>query len=135
MRHGVIQKLQQARAAIEDMQFAPDFFRFKRAFTECLAAVKSIEYKLDGQTKAALRKSGRKREVSDFQDWWKQKQAEVACKPLLKWAGQVRDSDTHMPDGEVFGSSYSVDMLQTDDLEPGPPGDSLRIGSAGRSGS
>jgi hypothetical protein len=131
LHYDVVEKLQQARAALDDMATATDYFRFKRAFSECLAAVKSIDYKLDGQTRTALRKSGRRRDVPEFQDWWKQKRADVEADPLLKWAGQVRDSDTHVGDGQALGSSYAIDMLQTDDLEPGPPGAPLGIGSTG----
>lgn len=131
MHYDVLEKLQNARAAIEDMQSAADYIRFKRAFNECLSAVKSIAYKLEGETKHFLRKSGRKHEIPDFQGWWKEQQQKVASDPLLEWAGRVRDSDTHIRNGEIFASSYSIDMLDGADLEPGPPGASLGIDSTG----
>lgn len=129
----IVEKVQDANAALEEMRAATDARRFKRAFTSCLACVRSIEYKLDGMTTRSLRKSGRKGEIPEFKNWWADRLAEARNDDLLSWAQSARDSDTHIADGNGVQFAYSnhVDYLNTDDLEPGPPGSRLSIMSDG----
>lgn len=133
MNYEIVEKIQDADAALEDMRFATDARRFRRAFTHCLACVRSIEYKLEGMTTRKLRKSGRKRDIPEFREWWTAQLAIARDDELLQWAQRARDTDTHIADGQgvQFGYSTSIEHIASDDLEPGPPGASFIIAADG----
>jgi hypothetical protein len=131
MHRDIIEKLQDARTAIAAMNTAGDFPSFRRAFNQCLAALRSVGYKLDGETKRALRKSGRKADVPNYQNWWKTKETQLRTDPLMLWTVTVRDGDTHLRDEGVFNHRLETRFTGTDDFEPGPPGADLVINADG----
>ena len=121
----VIDKLQTAADAINDMRAAQDYGRFARAFRECLSALKSAHYKLEGRTKKHLRTTGRER-VREFQQWWDERIAD----PLIVWTGRVRDSDIHQQSDDL-AARYHIQHFDGADAEPPPPGAVLGIGATG----
>lgn len=124
--HQVVEKLQTAADAIDDMEAATDYQRYTRAFRECLSALKSVQYKLNGETVRYLRKSDRRKEITEFREWWDQRIDD----PLIAWIGRVRDGDIHQ-ESEELGSSYSMEHWDGADAEPQPPGAALGIGPQG----
>lgn len=113
----VVEKLQTAADAIDDMQAATDYQRYTRVFRECLSALKSVEYKLKGETVRHLRNSGRRGEETEFRKWWKERIAD----PLIVWTGRARDNDIH-EESDEFASRWSAQHWSMADAEPPPPG-------------
>ena len=125
-------KLSDARHARERAARAGNAEDLRRAFSEVLSALISVNWLHERETKARLRSSQNKSAAKRFDVWWKEQMKARNRDELLAWLDNERDVDIHGGTQSNLAFNTFVSHLDTSQIGPPPfPGAALVIGNTG----
>lgn len=116
-----VNKLNDARSALENLKQASDFQKFRASFNSFLSHSRAVTY--------VLQKEGKR--INGFSSWYDKKQKEMRSDELLRFVHNARTDDFHKGKPQLRSSTYIKSFSTNQAKKPSDPKASMIIGSEG----